>query len=287
MSLPSRTKRYVREGRERGHRRLQPRRPALRHGLRPSERIRWPSWMPNGIETSTVRSSTDWPAPLQTEHGVSTIWPAPPQRDFACARTRRTRCATPGAGFRLRRTSGRSPGSSRARRHFRRRRPHVTATASEIGRSTPLAASTSSIVHLGADICATPPSPAARSEQIVSEERERGERSLMSPRSKLGTNPRFRSPSWPKRSSSARRSGLDSTSYASTSSFNRSSASGASETSGWCSRASVRNAFLIASSPASPPERRAARSSRGRPPPSVLFEDAFRQLQHSPKQTKQ
>ena len=56
--------------------------------------------------------------------------------------------------------------------------------------------------------------------------------------------PPFR-PAWPYRSYSSRVSEFDSTWYASATSRNRSSASGASETSGCSSRASFRNALLM------------------------------------------
>ena len=48
--------------------------------------MRCPSWMPGGISTSRLRSSSVRPAPEQASHGCSTIAPGPPQRAHGCAR---------------------------------------------------------------------------------------------------------------------------------------------------------------------------------------------------------
>ncbi len=48
--------------------------------------MRWPSWIPGGTSTSTVRSVVTRPSPAQTWHGCEIVWPEPPHVPHACVR---------------------------------------------------------------------------------------------------------------------------------------------------------------------------------------------------------
>ena len=181
-----------------GHRRRRPSRRARPHGPSPEIRICWPSWMPAGTSTSSVRSSTDRPDPSQSRQGRSTTRPAPPQPGQVCERTnspnavRETCCRWPRPP-QVAQTTGSVPGSAPLPRQV----AQGTVTGIETSRLTPVAASASSI-----SIRAATSAPRA----LLAEQRRRRRRRRRSaanrserlPRSKLeGVKPPPRRPACP------------------------------------------------------------------------------------------
>src|SRR5581483_10632654 len=196
-SLPSRTKRS--SGRTRTSTQRSPERPPSAPAWpSPESRIRWPSWMPAGISTSSVRSSSVRPAPPQVSPGCSTTRPEPPHCGQADVRTNspkteratcRRRPEPPQRGQAETLVPGRTPLPPQVR--------HWTATSSGTFAVVPRAASTSSIVTSAAT---SPPRvpPVRTAPPKRSSPKNALKRSPMSPRSKWrGVKPPERRPAWP------------------------------------------------------------------------------------------
>ena len=117
-------------------------------------RIRWPSWIPAGISTSSSFASIVRPFPLHALQGVSTTVPAPRQVGQAWVRTNspktlRETCCTWPRPAQVWQVTRSVPGSA----PFPSQTSHVAATSTSTVRSTPVNASASSIAT------ATPTSP--------------------------------------------------------------------------------------------------------------------------------
>src|SRR5262245_22508730 len=211
-SFPSRTKRS--SGRTCTSTYTSPARPpAAPTCPSPLSRMRWPSWMPAGISTSSVRSSNTRPAPSHFSHGCSISLPAPLHVGQVPARTNspktlrdtcRTRPLPPQVGQVVTGVSGSAP--------LPPQRSHGTATPNGTSRFVPVATSARSISTRAAMSAPRarpmrPPIPNRSSPKKAEKRSERLPRSNV-----LGSKPPLRRPAWPKRSYSSRRSEFESTS---------------------------------------------------------------------------
>ena len=212
--------------------------------------MRCPSWIPAGTSSSSGTSSRIRPSPSQRSQGCSTIVPTPSQRGQApvrtiCPSTVRETCwmrpAPPHPGH----VVGAVPGAAPLPPHAW----HVLATRTPTSRVVPVTASARSISTWAATSGprAGPAGPPAACPKSASPKKAAKTSERLPKSASIGAYPPLRRPAWPNRSYVRRRSGSDSTSYASATARNRCPASGSSLTSGWSSRASRRNARLISS----------------------------------------